>query len=600
MVAMLLPKKSIAHLMLTNKRLNRISSPYLYHTLDLENLHKALCTSPDALLALSERSRSVRYITMPEDFFLQYYRGIRALQDLQHTVSGTPPSLPPWLPPVEFRTTLVVPFPPMRDLQAFSCTTSRYYRSDTSALSALYHNGGYLAQLCYVVQLSPRLTRLTLHDLPMFCMDDINLLARTLAGLTQLQDLYASLYSTADVLDHTIPTIFFSLPVSIKVLNLRQEYNPDDNGPAIFDRGVRTTQGRVSRRQEPLLQLTSWQVQTDKGFTDDTIRSMIQQCPALLEMEMPKIWLTPEIVRPGLAQFIINHCPCLHTLIQNDDTHDLEGQMAIAIMNAMPQDTLRAFEFKEIIDRSGELGYAIGRHAATLTTIVISYAELTDETIQTILINCEALEIFDVETEAGYSSDGEIYLVNLVAVPWASTRLRTLKLIVNIGDTGIIRSPIYLRDAPVLLSDDEQLQLSLLESLYEQIGLLTELEHLSLSISVLEDDTDDEEEDDDDLTSWHRYVFPGMLTLEGDKTQGLPGYLGLLSGLKKLKTLEGFVNVSTNETIATMGWREVEWIRDNWPRLERAEFFDAWSDIRPCFLWLGEQMPGLNMRTLQH
>lgn len=536
---------------------------------------------------------------MPEDFFFQYYRGIRTLQDLQHTGSGTPPSLPPWLPPVDFRTTLVVPFPPMSDLKALSCRTSWYSRGDTSALSTLFHNGGYLAQVCYVVQSSPRLTRLKLGVLPIFCMDDINLLAQTLTGLTQLQEFYASLYSTADVLDHTIHTIFFSLPESIKILDLCQYNNPDDDGTVSFDRGVRTTQSRVLRRQEPLLQLKQWQVQTEKGFTDDTIRSMILQCPALVEMEMPKIQRIPEIVRPGMAQFIVNQCPSLHTLIQADDTHDLEGQMAMAIMHAMPQDTLRAFEFKEIIDRSGELGNAFERHAGSLTTIVIQYAELTEDTIQTILINCWALEIFDIETETGYSSDGEIHLVNLVAFPWASTRLRTLKLIVDIGDTEIIRSPIYLRDAPVLLSDEERDQLSCLESLYEQIGLLTELEHLSLTISVPDGLEEDQDKDDEDLTNWHRYVFPGMLTLDGDKTQGLPGYLGLLSGLKKLKTLEGFVNVSTKETAATMGWREVEWIKDNWPRLERAEFFEVYSDsdIRPCFAWLGEQMPGLNMRT---
>ncbi|OAQ32002.1 hypothetical protein K457DRAFT_135750 [Linnemannia elongata AG-77] len=600
MVAMLLPKKSIVHLMLTSKRLNRIFSPYLYHTLDLQYLHTALCTSPDALLALSALSHSVRNITMAEDFFFQYYHGILTLQDMQCTVSGTSPSLPPWLPPVGFRTTLVIPFPPMSHLQAFSCYISRYHRSDTSALSARYHNGGYLAQMCYVVQLSTRLTRLNLHDLPMFCMDDVNLFARTLTGLSQLQELYTGLYANDDVLDRTIPTIFYSLPQSIKILDIDQDYNPDESGPVTVERNVRTTQDPVSRRQEPLLQLTHWRVRTVKGFTGDTIRSMIQQCPSLVELEMPKIQPIPEIDRPGLAEFIVDHCPKLHTLIQDDDTHDLDGQMAVAIMDAMAQDTLRGFKCTEIIDRFGELEVAIGRHAASLTTIAIHYAELAEETILTILFNCEALEIFDVETEAGHYSDAEVLLENLVAVDWASKRLRTLKLIVNIGDTGILRSPIYLRDAPVRLSDEEQNQLSFLELLYEQIGLLTELEHLSLSLSVADDYLEDEEEDDEDLTTWDRCVFPGLLTLDGDKTKGLPGYLGMLSGLKKLKILEGFMSVSTKETKATMGWKEVEWIKEHWPRLEKAEFFGAYSEIRPCFAWLGEQMPGLNMRSSRY
>ncbi|KAF9154134.1 hypothetical protein BG015_001768 [Linnemannia schmuckeri] len=605
MVAMLLPKKSIVHLMLTCKRLNKISSPYLYHTLDLEHLHEALCTSPDALLALSARSRSVRDITMSEGFFNQYYRGILALQDLQHTVSATFPTLPPWLPPVDFRTTLVVPFPPMSDLQSLSCTISRYYRSMNSALAALYHSGGYLAQVCFVVQLSSRLTSVTLNGLPMFCMDDVNLLARTLTGLTQLQKLYISLYSTAEILDHTIPAIFFSLPKTIKIFNLRQEFNPDDSGLSTTDRGVRTIHNPVERRQEPLLQLTHWQVETDNGFAVETFRSMIQQCPTLVEIEMPKIQALPDDIydiRTGLAQFIVDRCANLHTLIQCDDTHDQEGEMAMEIMDIMPENTLKALKFKEIVEIPGELGDAIGRHVASLTTISILYAELTEDTILTILATCEALEVFDVETEAGYYSDCEVHLENLVAIPWASARLRTLKLIINIGSTEIIRSPIYLRDAPVLLSDEERDQLSLLESLYERIGFLTELEHLSLCISAPDGYFEDEGEDEDDdeiKINWDYYVFPGMLTLDGNKAKGLPGYLGLLSGLKKLKTLEGFVNAVAKETKATMGWKEVEWIKENWPCLKKAEFFSNLSEIRPCFAWLKEQMPGLDMNSWQ-
>ncbi|KAF8945531.1 hypothetical protein BGZ47_002476 [Haplosporangium gracile] len=600
MVAMLLPKKSIVHLMLTSKRLNRISSPYLYRTLDLGILHKALCTSPDALLALSARSHSVRDIIMSEGFFYQYYRGILAFQDLQCMVSGTFPTLPPWLPPVDFRITLVVPFPPMSELQALSCTTGWHFRSETPSLSALYHNGGYLAQVCFVVQLSSRLTRMTLEDLPMFWMDDINLLARTLNGLTQLRELYTSLYSTAEVFDHAIPAIFFSLPQTIKIFNLRQEFISNDNGPLTTDRGVRTIHNPVERRQEPLLQLTRWQVQTAKGFAIETFQSMIQQCPALVEIEIPKIQAFPDDfcdIQTGLAQFIVNRCASLHTLIRYDDTHDQEGGMAMKIMDIMPQDTLRAFEFKDFLEIPGELGGTIERHVASLTTIIILYAELAEDTILSILATCEALEVFDVETEAGYYSDCEVHLQNLVVIPWASARLRTLKLIVNIGSTEIIRSPIYLRDAPVLLSVEEQDQLSLLKSLYERIGSLTELEHLSLCISAPDDYFEDEDENNEDEIDWDRYVFPGMLTLDGDKAKGLPGYLELLSGLKKLKTLEGFVNAVAKETKATMGWKEVEWIKENWPCLKKAEFFGSLSEVRPCFAWLREQMPGLAMRS---
>jgi hypothetical protein len=598
MIAMLLPKKAIVHLMLTSKKLNKISSQYLYHTLDLLYHHKALCSSPDALLAFSLQSRTVRDITMSDAFFFQYYRGILALQDLQQAASSSSPFLPSWLPPTNFRTSFVVPFPPMSNLQAFSCAFDRYFRSETCAMSTLYRSGGYLAQICFTVQLSPHLTRLTLHSLPIFCMGDINLLAWTLSGMSQLQELRTSVHSTATVLDHVIPTIFFSLPQAIRIFYLHQELIFPEDEPQATGTALRIIHEPMKRRQEPLLRLTGWHVETVRGIPIDTLRSMIQQCPALEEMEMPKIPVVDDDTRLKLAQFIIDHCTNLHTVMQYDDTHDLQGEMAIFLMDIMPRDTLRAFEFREIVDRSGELGDAILQHADSLTTIIIQYAELTEDTIQTILVNCTALEVFDVETEAGYYSDGEMHLENLVAIPWGSSRLRTLKLIVNIGDMNILRSPIYLRDAPVVLSYEEKEQMSFLESLYEQIGLLSELEHLSLSISAPEVPLEDEDEDDD-LINWDRYVFPGMLTLDGDKAKGLPGYLGLLSGLNKLKTLQGFVNVSTRETKATMGWREVEWIKENWPCLEKAAFYsNTSSEVRPCFAWLGEKMPGLDMQSM--
>ena len=85
-----------------------------------------------------------------------------------------------------------------------------------------------------------------------------------------------------------------------------------------------------------------------------------------------------------------------------------------------------------------------------------------------------------------------------------------------------------------------------------------------------------------------------MLTL-GNPKKGWPGYLYLLSGLKKLRRLAGSVNVVTDETKLTVGWREVVFLEQTFLKLEVAEFLPRYIQHPPCFQWLKEQCPRLSM-----
>ncbi|KAF9094522.1 hypothetical protein BGX23_001968 [Mortierella sp. AD031] len=178
-----------------------------------------------------------------------------------------------------------------------------------------------------------------------------------------------------------------------------------------------------------------------------------------------------------------------------------------------------------------------------------------------------------------------IALEDVLESPWRCIKLRRLGLSISGCELPVEPGlrPYYSRPAPITLTEAETQHFAQLERLYRQIGLLTELRSFELNMVKLDG------EGVFDRTSWNKAtLFPGMLSLD-DTRAGRPGYLGHLSGLKKLESLAGSVRADTVEGRATMEWKEIVWMHEHWSRLEFAHNFFAKKNVRPAFEWLKNQ-----------
>lgn len=164
------------------------------------------------------------------------------------------------------------------------------------------------------------------------------------------------------------------------------------------------------------------------------------------------------------------------------------------------------------------------------------------------------------------------------------------------GDAVLLKT-FYSCGLPIGLTESEQERMSLLQKLYRQLGSLSFLETPKTFVATMP----------------HRGVnycccsFPGMLALE-DKDKGRSGFLGLFGGLKNLKELVGSVSAFTRETRLALGLAEMEWIVEQWPKLERIKLeppghpkFRKHEGCRTrsddgCLHWLQSQRPKLKVR----
>ncbi|KAF9138102.1 hypothetical protein BGX30_009589, partial [Mortierella sp. GBA39] len=191
------------------------------------------------------------------------------------------------------------------------------------------------------------------------------------------------------------------------------------------------------------------------------------------------------------------------------------------------------------------------RHSSTLREISLNgYMRIDSKVVQTILVECEALESFKVHCP-NYCDPRPLclHLEDAIEIPWASTRIQELQLAIAIPERPLFlpvdgTTPYYNRPPPTTLSVEETQQFKDLESFYRQIGKLTQLRRLDLRAHYY-----DPTGKRDRSRAFGSNAFPGMMNLGGEKT-GRPGYLQLLGGLTKLKTLVGSVAADTKETMS--------------------------------------------------
>ncbi|KAG9068219.1 hypothetical protein KI688_011814 [Linnemannia hyalina] len=126
------------------------------------------------------------------------------------------------------------------------------------------------------------------------------------------------------------------------------------------------------------------------------------------------------------------------------------------------------------------------------------------------------------------------------------------------------------------IPEEETQQFRDLETLYQQLGALTELEQLNLRALYFDPSGVCGVSDNYKLNT-----FPGLFSL-GKKETGRSGYLQLLGGLTKLKGLYGSNCLVTEETEATVGMDEIKWVDRHWVALETAHFGKGKQEGQEC------------------
>ncbi|KAF9129405.1 hypothetical protein BGX30_013960, partial [Mortierella sp. GBA39] len=137
--------------------------------------------------------------------------------------------------------------------------------------------------------------------------------------------------------------------------------------------------------------------------------------------------------------------------------------------------------------RPGRRRISFRRHSSTLREILfIGCQNIDSKAIQAIVVECDALERLTIVQLMDEDQRKRcLELEDAIEFPWACTEIQDLRLTIAIPDTplhhpanGVV--PYYHRPLRTTLSAEETQQFRDLETLYQQLGALTELERLDL------------------------------------------------------------------------------------------------------------------------
>lgn len=627
MLTSFLPSKDKLTLMQTNSNLNAIVAPLFYRHLKV-TLSSETCT----LSSLTRYGQDVRVLWTDLTFIRHYYNGVLAHMNNDnnnHSNSSgdTDPKRPTWLPgPNSFRIDPTVP------LAMVTCLTSLALKMNYHEVGYKYRSAGekvwaswYETLICYnrqvywIVSHCRHLEVLELDDIEFWDEQDLSEFGTVLAGSNRLSYLELKVQFTTEFI-HQIPlAVFFKCPPSIEHLQLTL-----DCGHFVAVEGQLDGLPRDSR-QGPLPKLVYFGITSDSPYANGVFSKIFPHCPALESIHVP--FLSDDNVGVELiSEAIKEHCPAL-CCISQDYRKEKDGDftMFLAIVDNVRRDSLEKIHLAQVDEIQWPLLGVFQRHSHMLTMITFEWSQhLFSKTIQGILCGCAALETLRLASGM-YDSvrrNHQLDLEDAVAIPWGCTRIKFLELAINLGgdleghDNGdlnwelgrqagnedcmpthgdaVLLKTFYSRELPIVLTESEQERMRLLQKLYRQLGSLSLLETLEIFVATLPDRG----------VNYCCCSFPGMLALE-DKDKGRPGCLGLLSGLKNLKKLVGSVSAYTRETRLALGQAELEWMVEQWPKLERIELeppghpeFREHGGCRSrsddgCLHWLQSQRPDL-------
>ncbi|KAF9139161.1 hypothetical protein BG015_002152 [Linnemannia schmuckeri] len=601
-----LDRDDLSRLLRTSQHMHTHCIPFLFKNLSLQYVNNGggIFQSIVATLALAKNVQHVRSLVVNKLDAVYLFNCLIDFQETHARVAGVPFVRPRWLPPPDPRTCQLIALPPLKNLTTlrFNMNTIEFPTDCRYIIPSYKSTGAALPQVCWIIRQSPHLAYLEIQSITIQNPGRIRLLTDTIAALDFLKELSLTIISPKEDWLSIGSALFFSCsPTLEKFTTYMEPVSGDgDNGtdPSIETQewylqakeGEKDVQGKqiaAPRRIAPLLKLreaTLCDMDTT-GSRQDVI-AVLEHCPNVETLRLPAI--SKGDSGADLANLIARLCPRVSSLMTAQIPGGADNELPFKVMEALPEQQVEtlfcpgsSFRMDEMAARS-----IFQRHSTILRNLTLMFCGgIQSKAVQTILVECGALEKFEVR---GYDTHGGllIHLEDAIEKPWACTRVKRFDLTVGVPELELIEDsePYYRRDPPIVLTPDEEQQFAMLEKLYRQIGMLTEVERLDFRLEWLDEDGFPTQD-----SAYDTNAFPALLSL-GDARTGRPGYLHLLAGLKKLRKLRGSVFMDLEETEETVDCKEVVWMDDHWRNLTIAEFFhNAGNEARDCFLWLKKQ-----------
>ncbi|KAF9902021.1 hypothetical protein EC991_005404 [Linnemannia zychae] len=651
-----LSPKDQLHLSMTNRLLHRTLTPLFWYSLDLFNKPQAekLLQSPEAHQVLSRNFYRIQELKVQTSTLVYLINSmIRHPEDqststetVATTSSGTTAAP---LPESPLPNPLTVTFPRTTRLTSLEFKTEQIPDGD-DALKDAYPEISVMPRLTWLLNLNLSLTQIRVSGCRVRSPFDAHLFIQALPSLTSLRDLELNFRMSAVRWEVVIELLFFSLPVSVENVSLCPS-KLEDGIPVSFGSpplpgggqdtellGLLGARRALGRRYGPLERLKKLQIEFGRWEDTRLLGLFVQDCP-VLETLSPPLWNHEGFrsISTDLARAVVKHCPRLRGL-------NSCGQATSDIIDELPQQTLecignRSRHCEPKAMESSLQAISRSQYGSLREIRIEECSHVRGSAVQAILWTCAALETLVIKGNPCVATR----LKHLVKKDWVCTRLKTLELTVDLRQVkmpavGLITMPAVY-DATW----------TMLRKFYRQLGNLKEIEVLNLGIRSKEmqwldengqervvivdkpkskrrqtrsqDEEDDSWSADDDTSEYTAarakaaFVtnnadasFPGLLSL-GDESTGRQGYLSWLDGLTKLRELRGHVQVTTSETLQTVGQREAKWMLEHWPKLEVIELLPAVkaiqtksrrplsSDKKPLHVvWFQQQSPSVHVR----
>ncbi|KAG0283262.1 hypothetical protein BGZ96_012363 [Linnemannia gamsii] len=602
-VAGYLKRPELVHLALTSRKLNRQFTPALYRTVDLrfQNSKKNIFRAIPCLQALARNIRHLRNLTFALQELAFYYNCVLTLKEMNsQNVDDTDAQIysrPAWLPPPDIPASLLIAMPPMTRLTQLSIHLdfspfiiySKPSVKDAQPIAAL---------ICWLISSNPSLVRLDLSAVPLMDARSGQLFGDAIAGLSRLKELSVCIMCEREHRFQLGCRVIFSCRSSIQSIIM----NFDDEDGRLQDQENTRLKDEVygdmmvamdARVQEPLINLKRLFVKGFSGWASAAnLRSVFAHCPNVTLVRIPCIpYPLLDTNSNTMGEFVGRACSKI-----NDFTYDarvlddgLFDYLPCALLEALPAQQLVNFEYRGFFDNINFPGatLALLRHSTTLQSIHLRSKSSVNR-ISFALIFKECVNLTELAIPRNHPGEGHyITLDDALEYPWACTRLQVLTLSISGCELPNLREvpPYYLRDVPIDLTEEESQHFARLESLYRNIGTLTDITDLTLRMTKL--DGNGNPIPPTRLLEPSTYM-PAMLSL-GSVHTGRPGYLHLLAGLKNIDRLVGSVRANTVEAKRTVEWPEAVWMNEHWPQLRIADFYINEKSVTAPFRWLRDR-----------